>query len=220
MWKKIDAEIAAKSTQFLKILSLIKENQPTESFSNLKESKIVTAEESVNNLMQMFGDKLPQSAKLLYRASENSFKADKFHEKCDNIPHTLTLCETVHGKVIGGYTPLVWDKAKHGETQKDDSGSSFIFSLSNNHKFILDKSKDAIQQHSGTGPCFGDGGNDFFINSSADTHSSYAKINQSYLNENYTAGDWESYMKFTGNPDKTFNYHAQEWEVWGLEFEE
>ncbi len=111
----------------------------------------------------MFGEKLPQSAKLLYRASENNFKADKFHEKCDNIPHTLTLCETVHGKVIGGYTPLVWEKAKIGQCQKDDSGSSFIFSLSNNHKFVLDKSKDAIQQLSLCGPCFRDKGNDFYI---------------------------------------------------------
>ena len=167
--------------------------------------------------MQMFGDKLPQSAKLLYRASENNFKVDKFHEKCDNIPHTLTLCETVYGKIVGGYTPLVWNKS--GRKLKDESGSSFIFSLSNNHKFVLDKSKDAIQQHSGTGPLFGGCSPDFYICDSANTsNSSYALINQSYLNENYKAGDGESYMKFTGNPNKSYNYRAKDWEVWGLEF--
>jgi hypothetical protein len=58
--------------------------------------------------MKMFGSKIPQSAKLLYRATENNYKIDKFHEKCDNIPHTLTICETIDGKVVGGYTPLVW----------------------------------------------------------------------------------------------------------------
>jgi hypothetical protein len=161
--------------------------------------------------MQMFVGKLPQSANLLYRASENNFKADKFHENCDNIPHTLTLCETVHGKVIGGYTPLAWDHSKNSQCQKDESGSSFIFSLSNNHKFFLNKSKDAIQQHFSYGPCFGDGGNDFFIANYANTNNSYAKINQSYFNENYRAGDGESYTKFTGNPDKSGYYKAKEW---------
>jgi hypothetical protein len=171
--------------------------------------------------MQIFGDKMPQSAKLLYRASENNFKADKFHEKCDNIPHTLTLCETVHGKVIGGYTPLVWDEAKSGQCQKDESGSSFIFSLSNNHKFVLDKSKDAIYQNSSHGPIFGYGPADFYIIDSANTsNASYALINKTYCNENYKAGDGESYMKFTGNPDKSSNYLTKEWEVWGLEFKE
>ncbi len=80
---------------------------------------------------------MPRAAKLLYRASEENFKTIKFHEKCEKISHTLTLCETVHGKVIGGYTPLAWDKANDGQYQKDVSGSSFIFSLSNNHKFLL-----------------------------------------------------------------------------------
>ncbi len=77
----------------------------------LKNSKIATTEKSVRDLMQMFGDKMPRSAKLLYRASEQNFQTDKFHEKCDNIPHTVTLLETVHGKVIGGYTSLVWNKS-------------------------------------------------------------------------------------------------------------
>ncbi len=117
--------------------------------------------------MQMFVGRLPQSAKFLYRASENNFKVDKFNEKCDNIPHTLTLCETVHGKIIGGYTPLTWSNSDN--ILKDESGSSFIFSLSNNHKFVLDKSKDAICQHSGYGPIFGNNFPDFYICDSANT---------------------------------------------------
>ena len=92
----------------------------------------------------MFGDRIPLSAKLLYRASENSFETSKFHDKCDNIAHTLTLCETVHEKIIGGYTPLSWNKS--GQKIKDASDRSFIFSLTNNHKFRLDKAKEAIYQ--------------------------------------------------------------------------
>ena len=106
---------------------------------------------------------------------------DKFHEKCDNIPHTLTLCETVHGKVIGGYTPLVWDKSI--QNKKDESGKSFIFSLTNNHKFTLDKSKDALYTHTNLGPAFGDSNPDFFIWDFADTQkNSCTIINRSYVN--------------------------------------
>jgi hypothetical protein len=118
----------------------------------------------------------------------------------------------VHGKVIGGYTPLAWDHSKNSQCQKDESGSSFIFSLSNNHKFVLDKSKDAIYQSSVTGPFFGNGDPDFYICDSANTSkSSYAIINQSYWNTNYKAGDGESYMKLLGNPDKSHLYLAKEW---------
>jgi hypothetical protein len=112
--------------------------------------------------------------------------------------------------VIGGYTPLVWSKSS--QKLKDESGSSFIFSLSNNHKFILDKKKDAIYQNACTGPIFGNGSPDFYICDSANTNNgSYAEINQSYLNENYKLGDGESHMKFTGSPDKSSSYQAKEW---------
>jgi hypothetical protein len=132
--------------------------------------------------MTMFEDKILKSEKLLYRASEHNFKVDKFHEKCDNIPHTLTLCETVHGKVIGGYTPLVWDKPSISKLMKDDSGNSFIFSLTNNHKFKLDKAKDAIYQANSIGPTFGNNNPDFYISDSVNTSNSYAMINNSYIN--------------------------------------
>ncbi len=144
-----------------------------------KNSKILSTEESTNNLMRMFGDKIPQSAKLLYRASEDNYQTDKFHEKCDNIPHTLTICETLHGKVIGGYTPLVWDIQKDEDQIKDESGRSFIFSLTNNHKFTLDKNKTAIYQSADNGPIFGTDNPDFGISgATSNTSSSWSMINR------------------------------------------
>ncbi len=127
----------------------------------------------------MFGDKILQSAKLLYRASENDYQTDKFHEKCDKIPHTVTICETVHGKVIGGYTPLVWEK-KNGDHVKDESGRSFIFSLTNNHTFTLDKNKPAISQYANHGPLFGTGNPDFGIDGSSNgsSRNSWSIINR------------------------------------------
>jgi hypothetical protein len=59
-------------------------------------------------MVKMFSSQHIIEAKLLYTASVHNFSTDKFHELCENIPHTLTLCQTEHGKIIGGYTPLVW----------------------------------------------------------------------------------------------------------------
>jgi hypothetical protein len=93
----------------------------------------------------------------------------KFYEKCDCIPHTLTLCETVHGKVIGGYNALFWDNSRHSKYETDESGNSFIFSLSNNDKFTVDKSKSAIYHYYPHGPWFGPGSPDFMIVNSGNT---------------------------------------------------
>ncbi len=83
--------------------------------------------------------------------------------------------------MIGGYTPLVWNTNNQAKL-KDESGSSFIFSLTNNHKFTLDKSKTAIWSYPSHGPRFGDGSPDLFINNSANANNQYAQINQCYVN--------------------------------------
>ena len=84
--------------------------------------------------------------------------------------------------MIGGYTPLVWNTNNQAKL-KDESGSSFIFSLTNNHKFTFDKSKDATYPYHTIGPTFGNGNPDFYINDSANsTNNSYAMIDQSYVN--------------------------------------
>ena len=98
---------------------------------------------------------------------------------------------------------LVWNKTN--KLIKDESGSSFIFSLTNNHKFTLDKSKDAIHAHTSLGPAFGGSGPDFYLSEFANNNdSSCTMINKSYFNENYTVGNKDSYMKFNGNPDKHY----------------
>jgi hypothetical protein len=107
---------------------------------------------------------------------------------------------------------LPWDKTKSGYIN-DESGTSFIFSLTNNHKFTLDKSKSAISQYFNHGPIFGTGNPDFGIigSSNSNISDSWAIINQSYSNSNYTAGNGDSYMKFTGNPNKSNTFRTKEW---------
>ncbi len=47
---------------------------------------------------------------------------------------------------IGGYTPLVWNNSA-GVYKKDPKFQSFIFSLSNNHKFVPNAPENAIYNH-------------------------------------------------------------------------
>lgn len=77
------------------------------------------------------------------------------------------LIETEFGYKIGGYTPIPWNQTKNGVSETDPNKESFIFSLTNNHKFTLKSSNTtAIIQSSLSGPAFGpsqQGGSDLFI---------------------------------------------------------
>jgi hypothetical protein len=89
----------------------------------------------------------------LYQARENLFSAQAFHEKCDNISHTLVVCVTEFGRKIGGYNPLGWSSSGQYKSTRD----SFIFSVSNQHKFIPANGTNSIYDNPGLGPVFGDG---------------------------------------------------------------
>lgn len=148
---------------------------------------------------------------LLYRASENSFSAQKFHEKCDNIENTLTLIQTQHNKKIGGYTPLKW-KNSLGNYENDSSGKSFIFSLTNNHKFTLTTAQYAIYNSSTNGPVFG-GGNDICICDKSNTSkASYANPGHSYSHPEYKSGDQATYTKLSGAVSGS-TFLVKEWQV-------
>ena len=44
------------------------------------------------------------------------------------------MCRTEHDKIFGGYTPLSFNPVNNlGGWIADNSGTSFLFSLSNNH---------------------------------------------------------------------------------------
>ena len=62
----------------------------------------------VDNLKQMFPHKVT-SFKPLFRASEEEFKAAKFHNKCDNVKGTIVIVESEFGKVFGGFNADTWN---------------------------------------------------------------------------------------------------------------
>jgi hypothetical protein len=81
----------------------------------LANSKIISNIKEYKALLGFFGktDISSISLKLLFRASDHGFSSESFHKFCDHIPHTLVLIKTNYNKIIGGYTPLKWNKEVH-----------------------------------------------------------------------------------------------------------
>jgi len=65
---------------------------------------------------------------LLYKGSEDGFKAENFHQKCDGKGATLTLVSTADGYVFGGFTTRSFQSPEKWERISD--GEAFCFSLS------------------------------------------------------------------------------------------
>ena len=55
-------------------------------------SAIDKLKQDVQKIVGFFNPDQIKSARLVYRASENEFLAEKFHNKCDKIPHVLVVC--------------------------------------------------------------------------------------------------------------------------------
>jgi hypothetical protein len=118
---------------------------------------------------------------LLYRGTVDGFSTSSFHTKCDGHGNTITIIRTTNDCIFGGFTPSVWHSK--GSDIPDESGTSFIFSVTNPHKkgpmrFPLSNKSCAIYGHSGYGPIFGSG-YDIYV-----TYSSNAtSLGGSYVND-------------------------------------
>ena len=146
----------------------------------MKLSKVVCTVEEKSTVRKFFNNKTIASFKLIYRASENEFSIQKFHQKCDGVANTLTVIWTEFNHKIGGFTPLKW--ASLGNYVPDNSKESFIFSLTHNDKFTLQKPEYAIYNGQSFGPYFGGGCDLCVCDKSNTSNSSYANICHSYHN--------------------------------------
>ena len=86
----------------------------------------------------------------MYRKSNNDNSYETFHKLCDNKGPTLTLFKTSEGFIIGGYTPLNWDK--YSSWKKDED--TFIFSLTNQKIFKKNRKSFSIYCDNNAGPWF------------------------------------------------------------------
>ena len=99
----------------------------------------------------------------LYRATRDGFTPKAFHDRCDNIPNTVTVIRNNLNFVFGGFTAASW--SSDGFFISDPN--AFIFSLrrngtSNNYKLMISSSNFAIYGISSYGPTFG-AGHDIYI---------------------------------------------------------
>ena len=144
-----------------------------------------------------------KKSRLLFRASENSYKASNFHSKCDGNNNTLTLVKTANGKRFGGFTDAKWDQ--NNSSYKSGS-NGFIFSLDNNEIYYNKNSSYNIYGASGYGPYFGSG--DFYISDNCRTNNSNENMGSSYENNGKK-------YPLTGYS----NFLVEDYEVFQLELE-
>ena len=88
---------------------------------------------------------------LIYRASEDSDKAEIFHQKCNKFKNTIVFVETDKGKRFGGFTTQTWED-ENGINKKDEF--AFIFSLDKLKIYDIIPGMNAISCHQKYGPIF------------------------------------------------------------------
>ena len=141
----------------------------------------------------------PVRIEKLFRASEHGFKADAFHEKCDNQNDTLLLVRTEFGKTIGGYTHYPWQPENPWHFS-DVGRRAFIFSLDMQEKFVP-ISDQLIYHIEGNGPAFGtkDGGDISIKDDCNNIRNSLCNFPYGYNRVvNKLKNNQESYKLFSG----------------------
>lgn len=170
-------------------------------------SKIIKKKEDENFIRSLFERKFDLA--LLYRASENNFSAEKFHENCDKKGSTLCLFKSEHGKIFGGFS----DKSWFSKITFKFSKKSFLFSLEFKKKLVSFRNFNrALFFSLRNGPCFGE---DLMIGDKANEK----KSSRSFLGRSYETceGYYESYEAqkcLAGSP----NFALEDYEVYQIKF--
>ncbi|GES90415.1 BTB/POZ domain-containing protein [Rhizophagus clarus] len=157
---------------------------------------------------------IPFEFKLIYRASQEGFNTNKFHEFCDNKGPTVVIAKVRNsGEIIGGYNSLDWCSFNTLEKEsyinyECEIPNSFIFSLrslSNGVFPILSRvtsKEEAIIWCKNKGPCFGV--QDLWIQYNSRTGISKQKSYENKIIDSKTF-EIEEYEVFQIN-DKRFSF--------------
>ncbi len=141
---------------------------------------------------------------LLYKATRDGFSHTCFKDRCLGKYNTLVVVLTEFNRLIGGFTPLAWQRPRDThEYVKDESKRTFLFSLSALKKYRLMKPNYAICNGRELGPIFG-GGSDLEIVSDCNRFvNNYSHIGHSfeyhgveddfYGKKKFTVKDYEVY---------------------------
>ena len=81
--------------------------------------------------------------KLLYRSSDHNFSTEKFHKLCDIQGPTITIIQSSHNTIFGGYTSVSWQSDKLYNYVADHE--AFLFVIHYDHKY-RDKKSDGTDK--------------------------------------------------------------------------
>ena len=104
-----------------------------------------------NRLLKNYPNSNDINYTLVYRASEDGDSAEIFHNKCDDIPFTLTVIKSTDGYKFGGFTEETWE----GEDTTKKDYNAFCFSLTKNKIYDVINNENAIVCDPAMGPTFG-----------------------------------------------------------------
>ena len=107
-----------------------------------------TEEEMLLNKINRHGKNIHFN--LIYKAINDTDRAEIFHEKCDKAERTLVLVETIDEKRFGGYTTQSWEG--NGIDKKDNE--AFVFSLDKLQIYNIITGQPAIGCYPKYGPVF------------------------------------------------------------------
>ena len=107
-----------------------------------------TEEEMLLNKINRHGKNIHFN--LIYKAINDTDRAEIFHEKCDKAERTLVLVETIDEKRFGGYTTQSWEG--NGIDKKDNE--AFVFSLDKLQIYNIITGQPAIGRYPKYGPVF------------------------------------------------------------------
>ena len=124
-----------------------------------------------------------KSLKKLYQASIDGDGAINFHSRCDNIPNTLVLFQSVGNRRFGGFTTAQWSSTAY--YQRIDDPYSFLFSLDKQRIYSYKKKSEAIVNYKDWGPNFGD--NDIGVT------MNYLQLNRLFTHERSLKSSYNYY---------------------------
>ena len=151
--KAINEKLIYENNLFKKQINQINNEKIIYDDSNVGhvEGTILKNNEEIEFLSKKIGENSDKVIfNLIYKATENSDKAQAFHERCDQAKNTLVLIETSENRRFGGFTTCDWSG---NQIEKNDE-NAFIFSLDKMKIYDIVPGQPAIACYPNYGPIF------------------------------------------------------------------
>ena len=151
--KAINEKLIYENNLFKKQINQINNEKIIYDDSNVGhvEGTILKNNEEIEFLSKKIGENSDKVIfNLIYKATENSDKAQAFHERCDQAKNTLVLIETSENRRFGGFTTCDWSG---NQIEKNDE-NAFVFSLDKMKIYEIVPGQPAIACYPNYGPIF------------------------------------------------------------------